>query len=282
MRDPIPTLGQHRRAGRECVGIRDGIALQAVPAQLPGVDALMRPLQVALGWIVALGWALAAATVPMPVRAQEPWQADLDRFVATDRQQPPPDNAVLFVGSSSIRLWPELARDFPQVPTINRGFGGSRLADAARLADRIVAPYRPRQVVIYAGDNDLADGLTPAQVAADYALLVRRLRELLPGTPIAYIAIKPSPARVHLIDAAREANQRIRALAAGGQAVDFIDVFTPMLDAAGQPRADLFGADGLHLNAAGYALWVERIAPFLRLDAKDRPRTVPASEAAAR
>lgn len=242
----------------------------------------MRPSRFALGWVVALGWALAAATVPMSVRAQEPWQADLDRFVAMDRQQPPPVDAVLFVGSSSIRLWPDLARDFPRVPTINRGFGGSRLADVARLADRIVAPYRPRQVVIYAGDNDLADGLTPAQVAADYVLLVRRLRELLPGTPIAYIAIKPSPARAQLIDAAREANRRIRALAAGGQTVDFIDVFSPMLDAAGQPRAEWFGADGLHLNAAGYALWVERITPFLRLGTEVRARKVPVSEAAAR
>lgn len=218
------------------------------------------------GWALALLLAIAAAAT---AHAQDRWQADLDRFAETDRQHAPAADAVLFVGSSSIRLWPDLAHDFPQVPTINRGFGGSRLADVTRLAERIVAPYRPRQVVIYAGDNDLAEGLTPEQVAADYVRLVRRLRELLPDVPLAYVAIKPSPARVALLDAAREANRRIREQATPGPAVDYIDVFTPMIDAAGRPRAELFGPDGLHLNAAGYALWAERIAPHLRPTAAD-------------
>lgn len=218
--------------------------------------------------ITALVFALALPAVVSTARAQTPtqdiWQADIDRFAAQDLAQPPANAPIVFVGSSSIRLWRDLSNDFSNPGILNRGFGGSRLSDIERLADRVVLRYLPRQVVIYAGDNDLAEGLSPAQVAADFVSLVRHLRAHSGALDIAFIAIKPSPARAQLVAAARETNQRIRDFARAEDHIAFIDVFTPMLDAGGSVRAELFGPDGLHMNAAGYALWAEVVAPYLR------------------
>lgn len=211
---------------------------------------------------------LLLPTALSPVCAQEaygdPWQADLDRFAAEDQATTPPRAPIVFVGSSSIRLWPDVGRDFHNPGILNRGFGGSRLADVDRLAEQLVLRYQPRQAVIYAGDNDLAGGMLPAQVAADFISLVKRLRSTQPKLAIAFIAIKPSPARAHLMAAARDANMRIRRFAESEDGIAYIDVFTPMLDRYGNARRELFGPDGLHLNAAGYALWAKQVAQFLR------------------
>jgi lysophospholipase L1-like esterase len=126
-----------------------------------------------------------------------------------------------------------------------------------------VLPYRPRLVVLYAGDNDLAEGRTPAQVVADYRGFAARLRSALPTTRLVYVSIKPSPSRRQLMALAREANQRIRADIAGDSLMTYVDVFTPMLNAAGQPRPELFLADSLHLNRAGYLLWRSLLEPLV-------------------
>jgi len=212
-----------------------------------------------------LALTLLLSVALQPACAQEDlWQAELNRFIAEDQATTPLNAPIVFVGSSSIRLWPDLNHVFSNPGILNRGFGGSRLADAERLADLLVLRYRPRQVVIYAGDNDLAEGLLPAQVATDFVSLVKRLRSTRPKLAIAFIAIKPSPARAHLIAAARDANMRIRRFADGEVDIAYIDVFTPMLDRHGNARRELFGPDGLHLNAAGYALWADQVAPCLR------------------
>lgn len=191
------------------------------------------------------------------------WEQDMQRFEAGDVTAPPPQDAVLFIGSSSIRFWDTLAADFPGVPVINRGFGGSEIRDSTWYADRIVIPYQPRQVVLYAGDNDLASGRTPVQLHADFRAFVQRVRSDLPEMRIAYIANKPSPARAHLLQAQRQANALIAAEAAR-LGVDYIDVFTPMLDAEGQPRTDLFIEDRLHMNRKGYELWRDTVAPHVQ------------------
>src|SRR6185437_2251484 len=134
------------------------------------------------------------------------WNRDIAAFQASDRQHPPAAGAVLFIGSSSIRFWKSLASDFPEMRTINRGFGGSEIDDATFFADRIVAPYHPRAIVMYAGDNDLADG--------DFAAFVRKARALDPAVPIAFIAIKPSVARKALLPQIRQANALVRRYAA--------------------------------------------------------------------
>lgn len=190
------------------------------------------------------------------------WEEDMRRFAAEDAVAPPPRHGVLFVGSSSIRLWATLAADFPGVPVINRGFGGSEIRDSTWYADRIIVPYAPRQVLIYAGDNDLFSGRTPIQLRDDFRAFVLHVRQDLPRVRIAYISNKPSPSRVHLLAAQREANALIQAEALRLK-VDFIDIFTPMLDAQGSPREDLFITDRLHMNAKGYAIWREVIAPYL-------------------
>jgi lysophospholipase L1-like esterase len=160
-------------------------------------------------------------------------------------------------------LWKTLAADFPGVATINRGFGGSQIDDATFFADRLVAPYHPRAIVMYAGDNDLADGDSPAHVRDDFAAFVRRVRSFDPGVPIAFIAIKPSMARRELLPQIRAANALVREYAAAQRGVAYVDVFTPMLGEDGQPQPQWFGPDGLHMNRRGYALWIERLKPWV-------------------
>ncbi len=200
--------------------------------------------------------------VPAQVSSAD-WEQDMQRFEARDAEQPPPRGAVLFIGSSSIRFWSSLAADFPGVDVINRGFGGSEIRDSTWYADRIVIPYQPRQIVLYAGDNDLGNGRSPAQVREDLHAFVQRVRRELPNVKIAYIANKPSPARAHLLDAQRQSNAWIQADARRLR-IDYIDVFTPMLDAHGQPRTDLFVEDRLHMNRKGYELWRDLIAPHIQ------------------
>ncbi|HEU0049138.1 MAG TPA: SGNH/GDSL hydrolase family protein, partial [Nitrososphaera sp.] len=181
-----------------------------------------------------------------------------------DRKNPPPKGAVLFVGSSSIRLWQSLRKDFPGIKVINRGFGGSELADSTFYVDRIVIPYRPKMVVLYAGDNDLASGKTPQQVFEDYKAFVGRVHQKLPATRIAFISIKPSPARASLLQSMKDANGMIKAYATHARKLIYIDVFTPMLGKDGSPRPELFGPDRLHMNSEGYRLWKTVVAPSIR------------------
>jgi len=209
--------------------------------------------------------AAVAKTAPrIPEQVSNPaWEADMQRFEAADAQSPPPRGGVLFIGSSSIRFWDTLAQDFPGVPVINRGFGGSELRDSTWYADRIIVPYAPRQILIYAGDNDLNAGRTPRQLHADFVAFVERVRHDLPNTKIAYISNKPSPSRAQLLSVQREANTLIQA-EAKRLGVDYIDIFTPMLDAKGQPDEALFIEDRLHMNRAGYVIWQRVIAPYLK------------------
>lgn len=210
-----------------------------------------------------------AVICPAVSRAQQQspanrWEAEIRKFEESDRQAPPARGGVLFVGSSSIRLWHSLAEDFPGVKVINRGFGGSEIADSTFYVDRIVTPYRPRMVVLYAGDNDLANGKTPRQVFEDYKEFVGRVRRKLPDARIAFISIKPSPARASLLQSQKEANGLIKAHAARDKKLIYVDVFTPMLGGDGNPRPELFVADRLHMNEEGYRLWKSVIAPHVR------------------
>ncbi|TAM34036.1 MAG: hypothetical protein EPN68_00250 [Rhodanobacter sp.] len=204
--------------------------------------------------------AWAVAQVPPPAH----WKTDIAAFVAHDRVDPPPQHGVLFIGSSSIRFWaPTLAHDFPGVPVIDRGFGGSAIADATYYADRIVTPYHPRLIVMYAGDNDIAGGDSPQQVIGEFKAFVARVRRDLPGVPVVFISIKPSVARWTMWPAMREANQGIRRWAATQKNVRYVDTASKMLDAHGQPRPELLRDDGLHMKPSGYAIWIAALKPVL-------------------
>ena len=161
-------------------------------------------------------------------------------------------------------MWQSLESEFPGLPVLNRGFGGSELSDVARLAHRIVVPYKPRVIVVYAGDNDLAAGKTSMQVFSAFQSLVATMHRDLPGARLAFVSIKPSIARLNLLDKIRETNQLIRDHTRTDDSLIYVDVFTPMLNLSGQPRPELFLEDGLHMNARGYAIWRDLIAPIIR------------------
>lgn len=246
-------------------------ALRSFSLRLP------RALQLALAGLLGLGLHVGAthaeATIPAaaaPASAQlaamDPrWSASFEAFAAADLKQAPQPGGVLFVGSSSIRLWNDLETSFSDHPVvIKRGFGGSQLLDCVKLVNRLVLPYQPRMVVVYAGENDLAEGASPRDVAERFTAFVQAVKATLPDTRIAFVSIKPSPLRAGMLPAVREANELVRAYSQTEPQLDYIDVFSSMLDAQGQPRAELFQGDRLHLNADGYAIWQRIIALHLK------------------
>lgn len=217
-----------------------------------------------LAALAALIWTRSQAQSDSP--AEQRWKAELDAFAAADGQRPPVPGGVLFVGSSSIRMWTGLETTaFPEQPVvIRRGFGGSRLSDCADLVHRLVLPYRPRLVVLYAGENDLAEGASPQDLLTHFVWFVQQVRTALPDTRIAYLSIKPSPSRLAHMMAMREANLLVQTHVLAHDDLDFIDVHTSMLDNDGQPRPELYQRDRLHLSTEGYGLWRQVVSAHLR------------------
>jgi lysophospholipase L1-like esterase len=202
---------------------------------------------------------------PAPLVGEpQPFEDEIAQFEAADRISPPAKGIVLFVGSSSIRVWPNLKADFPNIDVLQRGFGGSTLDQVDHYAPRIVLPYCPRLIVLYAGDNDLAEGRTPEQILADFKTFVGLVRPAMPKTRIIFVAIKPSTARVALLDKMRAANALVRQYIGTDPSLTYVDVFTPMLGPTGVPRGELFQPDGLHMNAHGYAIWRGLLQPLVR------------------
>ena len=191
------------------------------------------------------------------------WQKDIATFQAMDVTNRPPADCIVFVGSSSIRLWKTLAQDFPGLPVVNRGFGGSQLADSVNYAEVIITPYHPRQVVIYAGGNDIKAGKAPELVFGDFVALVKKIRALAPQAKIAYISSAPNPARWAQVEEVRKLNSLVKAYCQR-HGCTFIDVFPLMLGADGLPKPDIYVADRLHMNANGYAIWREAVGPHLK------------------
>lgn len=240
---------------------------------MPPVLSLLRPLAVACALCGALPVPAWAASLPIAedtsvarpaTGAPSPWDAELAAFATDDLAHPRPPGGILFVGSSSIRLWGDLEKSFgTRVGVIKRGFGGSQLRDCVRNLERLVVKYQPRVVLLYAGDNDIAAGATPEDVQRRFLVFVDGVRARLPETRIAYISIKPSPARRRFLPQIRAANELVRNAVAAREHVDYIDIFTPMLTREGEPRREFFRDDALHLNAEGYALWKDVIAPYV-------------------
>ncbi|MCP4642687.1 MAG: hypothetical protein GY851_19735 [bacterium] len=221
---------------------------------------------------------LAGLALAMPAGAAEAeedtqpyeekrWGKDIRRFEKADKESFPPEDAVLFVGSSSIVGW-NLKKYFPNLETINRGFGGSAVSDSVYFADRIVLPYKPRVIVLYAGDNDIAGKKTPERVLKDYRAFVAVVRQVLPKTKIVFVAIKPSIARWELVDKMREANRLIEEYTKRDDRQVYVDIDTPMIGEDGMPRKELFKEDGLHLNHEGYVLWSSLVEPHLKPEPK--------------
>lgn len=196
-----------------------------------------------------------------------PWDAEVRKYEAIEKAHPGPKQAVVFNGSSSIRLW-NLEESFPGWKCINHGIGGSIIPENTALVDRLIFPWEPKIIVFYAGDNDIGKGRSPQQVADDWSAYVKTVRAKLPEVKFVYISIKPSIARWKLWPTIQEANAKIKALCEADKNSKFIDVSPVMLGPDGKPIKELLRDDGLHMVPAGYTRWVKLIAPEIEAVAK--------------
>ncbi|NLU22471.1 MAG: hypothetical protein GXW89_17475 [Phycisphaerae bacterium] len=191
------------------------------------------------------------------------WEKAIAAFEAQDRESPPPKGGVLFIGSSTIRGWKTLQKDFPNHQVINRGFGGSWIMDATHFAERIIFPYEPRMIILRAGSNDIHAGRSPEDVFGDFKEFVAKVHARLPKTTIVYTSINSTPSRWASRDAVKAVNAMIEKYTRGRRYLKYVETYDMVLGPDGQPRAELFLPDRLHFNAEGYQLLAERIRPVL-------------------
>lgn len=196
----------------------------------------------------------------------QPFIKEIKAFQKADSLLMPPPRAILFVGSSSFRLWKNIESDFPGHTIINRGFGGSSLPDVIRYTEEILFPYNPKQVVIYCGENDFSADpkLSSDSVVERFKTLFKMIRKRNRTTQIAFVSMKPSPSRWKMKDQMIAANEGIKQYLKSQRRTNYIDVWTPMLAENGEPKKDLFLSDNLHMNAKGYAIWQKAILPVLK------------------
>lgn len=196
-------------------------------------------------------------------RSSTRFEPQILAYEARDKASPPPQQAILLTGASNIVRWKSFAEDLPGYEVINRGFGGSHIADVLYYADRVIVPYHPKLVIVQAGGNDLNSGKTPAEVLTDVKALVAKVRQSLPETRIAFLSISPSIARWNQRETQAEFNRLLREYLAQGENLDFIDVNEMFLGPDGMPRAEMFVADGQHLSDEGFKARAKLIIPHL-------------------
>jgi len=209
---------------------------------------------------------LLLVCLSLAIHAQErPFSKEINAFRTQDSLHAPPKNAILFVGSSSFRMWKDVDRYFPNHVIINRGFGGSSLPHVIDYADQIIIPYKPKQIVVYCGENDFStDTVTSEIVTNRFITLFKLLRKKLPKAEIVYISMKPSPRRQHLMPQFETANNAIRDFLQKQRRTQYVNIWNAMLGADGLPRKELFLQDMLHMNADGYAIWQKALEPVLK------------------
>ncbi|WP_338871266.1 GDSL-type esterase/lipase family protein [Spirosoma sp. SC4-14] len=192
------------------------------------------------------------------------FEKEIEAFEAQDKQTPPPARPIVFTGSSSIRLWPDLPSYFPDKVVLNRGFGGSELSDVRHFADRIIVRYKPKQVVLYAGENDIAAGKTAQQTFERFVDVFQYVRQKLPKVSFVFISIKLSPSRRKFWPAVNEANQLISQYLKKQKKARFVDIGPSMEGSHHEPMGSLFKSDSLHMLDAGYQRWAPVIKPYLK------------------
>lgn len=222
------------------------------------LNLFSRPLVLALFTLLTI----CSHAAEKPEHNFERWEKSISQFEKQDQEQGVKQGGILFVGSSSIRMW-DLDKYFPGQSVLNRGFGGSEIVDSTHFADRIVIKHQPKVIFLYAGDNDLARKKTAEEVAADFKKFVAKVHKSLPETRIVFIAIKPSISRWKLADTIQQANKLIAAQCAKNELLEFADVWEPMLGEDGKPRPELFKSDGLHMEHAGYLIWKKAVTPYM-------------------
>lgn len=195
--------------------------------------------------------------------SSERWEKTIRGFEEAITEGRTKPGGILFIGSSSIRMW-DLGKWFPKHDVVNHGFGGSEISDSIHFFDRIVSPVRPRMIVLYAGDNDVAKGKSAEVVHRDFVTFSGQVKSKLPAdTKLAFIAIKPSTKRWNLSDKMTAANERIRKTCEADEQLVYVDIWKPMLGDDGRPMPDLFLKDGLHLNDKGYRIWTDVVLKTL-------------------
>lgn len=218
--------------------------------------------------LIALAGCRGALPVPAIPPGENPtrWAKDIQKFADLDLAEPSEPGGVVFVGSSSIRLWKSLADDMAPIPIVHRGFGGAKLFDAIYHSERLVSVHQPSVVVVFCGTNDIAGKTpkSPEQVRDLFRQFVARLRFFDDDLTICHIAITPTLAREKHIDRVRQANALIRADCDADPCLEFVDPSTGLVDASGRPEAKWFRRDRLHLNAEGYRVWTQHIKPVVR------------------
>lgn len=194
-----------------------------------------------------------------------PFWNDVQKFKAADSTSFPASNQILMIGSSSFTLWKDVQNYFPDRKILNRAFGGSTLLDVIRYRYEVIYPYQPKQIVIYCGENDFAssNAVTVDMVMKRFTTLFNYIRAKYKTVPVAYISMKPSPSRAHLMPKYKEANKRIQVFLAAKPNTKFVNVYNAMLNAKGEPMPDIFLDDKLHMNAKGYAIWKKKLQNVL-------------------
>jgi len=225
----------------------------------------MRATAIAFACLAILA-APASAQPAATAAGPERFAPEIAAFAAADRDHMPAPCGFLFVGSSSIRFWKTLGADMAPMPALNRGFGGSTIADVDYYFDKVVTPYRPRAIVFYAGENDLNAGAAPGAVTADFARFMNLKTKALGGAPVYFISLKPSKLRWAQRDAQAQVNAQIQAMAAQRHDLHYVDVAPAMLT-GGVPK-DIYVADGLHMTPEGYRLWTAVVRPVVQAEAK--------------
>ena len=191
------------------------------------------------------------------------WAGADAEFKKQDAENPPEQGGIVFLGSSSFRMW-DVERFFPDLNVINRGFGGSTMPDAVHFAERWLVPLKPGCLLVYEGDNDIKNGASAKEVFANYQALIEIFDRTLPETPVIFVPIKPSISRWTLWPEMKKANKLVADFSAQRKNLYYADIVTPMFEFNGLPKAFLFKSDGLHLNDVGYEIWKSVIDPIIK------------------
>lgn len=193
---------------------------------------------------------------------QIPFQDEVNRLTKQIDSIGWEKGGIVFTGSSSIRMWKNLQEEFPNIPIINTGFGGSQASDLVAHLDELVLRYEPIAVFIYEGDNDVNAGKSPEVIMKDLDQIFQRLFKQREGISIYFIGAKPSPSRWQLKTEYEAFNKALEHYSQGIINANYVNVWNPMLDSAGNPRPELFLEDMLHMKPEGYKIWKERITPL--------------------
>lgn len=213
---------------------------------------------------ILLSISIIILSFSLTLQTDAAWEKEMESFKKQDQQNPPQLGQILFVGSSTFTLWKTMQDDMPEIPLINRGFGGSKVTDLIEHFDTVIAPYHPKQIVIYEGDNDIVSGASPKKILENYKQLLQKIRALYPEIPVTIISVKPCESRKDKLIAIAVLNDMLNVWASQTENLYYLNTFDITLNAEGTPIPEYFLKDKLHLNNLGYKAWARKISKHLQ------------------